>query len=239
MLRAFDLTCVFVITCLLRAALAVETLRDRLPRRARRARSALRRLWREWLRRAGLRLPRVTAGCAPYRPRAWNRTPDAIEAAVVRLHVEQPLLGEGQLQYLAERVLGFRACKETFRRILTRRRDLVVGLEDQVRPMPRRIRVSGPRQLWGLDLTTVWVLGIFPVCLMGIIDYHGSRLVAFERISGGSALHMTAVLERVFAAVGAPRRLLTDRVPAFGTTEFQACVGGHNVRHVRTKPGHP
>jgi transposase InsO family protein len=157
----------------------------------------------------------------------------------VRLHVEQPQLGEGQLRHLAARVLGFRASKETFRRIIARRRDLVTALEDEVRRRPRRIRVSGPRQLWGLDLTTFWVLGIFPVWILGVVDYHGSRLVAFERISSGSARHVTSVLERVFANVGPPERILTDRAPTFGTIEFQAGLGGYGVRHVRTKPCHP
>jgi transposase InsO family protein len=49
---------------------------------------------------------------------------------------------------------------------------------------------------------------------------------------------VTAVLERLFATVGPPERILTDRAPAFGTIGFQACLGGYNVRHVRTKPFH-
>jgi transposase InsO family protein len=162
-----------------------------------------------------------------------------METAIVQLHVEQPLLGEGQLQRLAARVLAFQASKETFRRILARRRDLVVALEDEARHRPRHIRVSGPRQLWGLDLTTVWVLGIFPVWILGVVDYHGSRLVAFERILKGDAQHVTAVLERLFDTVGPPHRILTDRVPTYSTIEFQACLGGDGVRHVRTKPCHP
>ncbi|HVV53270.1 MAG TPA: integrase core domain-containing protein [Polyangia bacterium] len=156
----------------------------------------------------------------------------------MRLHVAQPQLGEGQLQHLAARVLGFQASKETFRRILARRRDLVATLEDEVRRRPRQIKVSGPRQLWGLDLTTVCVLGIFPIWILGVVDYHGSRVMAFERIPTGSAAHVTRVLERLFAN-GPPKRILTDRAPTFGTIEFQACLGGYGVRHVRTKPAHP
>src|SRR5579863_228055 len=111
LLRLFDRARLFCITALLRVALAVEDARDRVPRRARRARSALRRLWRQWLLRAGLTRPRVRVRSDPRR-RAWNRTPDSVETAVVQLHVEQPTLGEGQLQRLAERVLGFQASKE-------------------------------------------------------------------------------------------------------------------------------
>jgi transposase InsO family protein len=82
-------------------------------------------------------------------------------------------------------------------------------------------------------------LGIFPVWLVGVVDYHGSRLIAFERVRRPSATHVTSVLERLFAAAGPPERLLTDRARTFGTIEFQACLGGYGVRHVRTKPCHP
>jgi hypothetical protein len=44
LLRVFDRACLLVITGLLRVTLAIEDARDRVPRRARRARSALRAL---------------------------------------------------------------------------------------------------------------------------------------------------------------------------------------------------
>jgi transposase InsO family protein len=97
---------------------------------------------------------------------------------------------------LAERVLGFRAARETFRQILVRRRDLVVELEQAKRRRPRRIRVTGPGQLWGVDLTLVWLLGFWPVWVLGAVDYHGSRVVAFERLAWPTAHAVTQVLRR-------------------------------------------
>lgn len=38
------------------------------------------------------------------------------------------------------------------------------------------------RVLWGADLTLVWVLGFLPIWVLGVVDYHGSRLVALERM---------------------------------------------------------
>jgi hypothetical protein len=73
------------------------------PREVRRWRGTLRRLYAHWLERHAL----------------------APSPKVVRLHVEQPLLGAGQLRFLARRVLGFEAARETFRKVLIRRRDLV------------------------------------------------------------------------------------------------------------------
>src|SRR5204862_2406165 len=98
------------------------------------------------------------------------------------LHVEQPRLGAGQLRFLSERVLAFLPARETVRRILIPRRDLVVALDLQRRRKPRRIQVTGPRQLWGMDLTIVWVLGFIPIWIFGAVDYYGSRVVAFERL---------------------------------------------------------
>ena len=53
---------------------------------------------------------------------AWNRTAAHLEGKWVHLHVEQPQLGTGQLMRLPERVLAFKAARETIRQILIRRR---------------------------------------------------------------------------------------------------------------------
>ena len=180
LLRAADHGCLAVISLLVRMALAVDRVRLGLPRRVRRWRGSLRRVWRGWLTRAGLRAP--VPAFVRRRRRPWNRTDDHLEEGVVRLHVEQPLIGNGQLRHLAERVLGLRVTRETIRKIVIRRRDLVVALDEERRRRPRCIRVTGPRQLWGADLTVLWVLGILPVWVLGVVDYHGSRLVAFERL---------------------------------------------------------
>ena len=100
---------------LLWLAVKLENVRRRLPRLERRLRHSLRRLLERWQQEVGA-LPVD----AHRRARAWNRTPANVEEGVVRLHVEQPLLGVGQLRHLAARVLGFAAARETFRRILIR-----------------------------------------------------------------------------------------------------------------------
>jgi len=244
LLRAHDRLCLGLIRALLRIALAVDEHRCRVPRRWRRWRGSLRRVYRAWLRRHE---PAALSGFQ--RRRAWNRTTSAVEDEVVRLHVEQPLLGAGQLRFLAERtpsgglmqpVLGFSAARETFRRILIRRRDLVVALQQERRKRPRRIRVSGPRQLWGADLTIVWVLGIVPAWILGIVDYHGSRLVAFERLAWPTSAEIARVLAGAIRdAGGPPERLLTDRAPVFTADAVRSLLAEHDVRHVRILPAHP
>jgi transposase InsO family protein len=185
---------------------------------------------------------RHRVGAAPpfaRRRAGWNRTPAHVEEKVVRLHVEQPLLGTGQLRLLAARVLGFRAARETFRNILSRRRELIVALEDERRKPRRRITVSGPRKLWGADLTLVFVLGFFPCWVLGVVDYWGSRVVAFERVAWPTAACVARALEAAFERHGAPDRLLTDRGPQFRAEQMAQLLIRCGVTHTLTRPAHP
>ncbi|MBI3184176.1 MAG: transposase family protein [Myxococcales bacterium] len=234
-LRGHEALCLFAIRLLLRLALAVEEHRRRLPRRTRRWLGSLRRLYRRWLVHEAL----VPPPPFPRRWRAWNRTPGHLEEKVVRLHVEQPRLGAGQLMRLCERVLGFHAVRETFRQILIRRQDLVLALQGERRSRPRRISVRRRGQLWGLDMTLVWLLGFWPVWVLGAVDYFGSRLVAFEPLAWPSGAEVVRVLAAAFDGYGVPERLLTDRGPAFTSAAFQQLCAVRGVRHVLTRPAHP
>jgi transposase InsO family protein len=157
----------------------------------------------------------------------------------VRLHIEAPHLGAGQLRWLAARVLGFSAARETIRQILIRRRDLVVLLEDERRKKPRRIPVDRARQLWGADLTLVWLLGVVPVWLFGVVDYHGSRLVTFERMRlWPTAAQIADAFERAAERHGAPERLLTDRAPIFRAAAVAQVLAENGTRHALIKPCH-
>jgi hypothetical protein len=79
-----------VIGLLLWLAVKLERLRRRLPRLRQRLRRSLRRLLETWRADAGLR-PAEGFHCF----RGWNRTPAHLEEGVVRLHIQQPLLGAG------------------------------------------------------------------------------------------------------------------------------------------------
>jgi len=112
---------------LLNLALRLDMLRARLPRKLRRWAGSLRRL----VRRIFVVPPPVPPPVVHRKRRPWNRTPDHIEEQLARLHVEHPWLGTGGLQRLARRVIAWQACRETVRRILLRRRELLVALEQQ------------------------------------------------------------------------------------------------------------
>ena len=138
---------------LLRAADRVEKQRKRLPRKVRRWLRPLRGFRERLLEKLGR--PPVTTS-----PRFRRRTPSEIELEVVRLHVQNPGLGTAALARLANAVLGTGLRRETVRGILHRRQDLIALLETERRKKPQRIVVDRPRQLWGIDLTLVYVLGV-------------------------------------------------------------------------------
>jgi transposase InsO family protein len=225
--------CASLIWCGLRLALAVDTFERRAVRGLRRLRGSLQGLL------DGFLVERGRPGRGRRRRHAWNRTPPHVEEQVVRLHVEQPQLGTGQLMRLAERVLGFQAARETIRQILIRRRELVVEQQQQRRRRARRIRVGRPGRLWGVDLTLLWILGFWPVWVLGVVDYCGSRVVVFERVAWPTTAHVLRVLEGAMDKHGAPARLLSDRGSVFTSGAFEAMCTLRGVRHVLTRPAHP
>ncbi|MBL8953681.1 MAG: transposase family protein [Myxococcaceae bacterium] len=99
--------------------------------------------------------------------------------------------------------------------------------------------MRGRLELWGVDLTLVWVLGVFPVWLVGVVDYHGSRLVALESVVWPRAAGVVSVIEKAVAVHGAPARVLTDNGPQFTGAQFAAALERHGIRHSRTRPAHP
>jgi transposase InsO family protein len=98
---------------------------------------------------------------------------------------------------------------------------------------------SASRDAFGVRLTIVWLLGIFPVWLLGIVDYHGSRLVALERLRWPTTANIVAAFKDAFDREGVPDRLLTDRDPLFRAGTFQMFLAIHGVEHTLTKPAHP
>ncbi len=72
-----------------------------------------------------------------------------------------------------------------------------------------------------------------------MVDYHGSRLVRFQRLHlWPTAAQIVSSLEATIAAHGAPARLLTDRAPIFRAAEVEALLEKHGTRHVLILPNH-
>ena len=241
LLRAIDrllctaiTTTIRVVKLLIDLILWLDELRRLLPRRIHRWTGSLHR----FVRRIFVPAPPVPPPVFRRKRRPWNRTPDHVEEELARLHVEHPFLGSGGLRRLAGRVIAFNACRETVRKILLRRRDLIVALEERRRRRPRRIKIGASRLLWGLDLTLVWLLGFIPVWILGVVDYHGSRLVVVQRLRWPTTAAVTRVLDEAFRQHSAPVRILTDNGPILRSEAFETFLAEHNVRHSRIRPAH-
>ena len=220
------------IGALLWLAVKLDSLRRRLPRIQRRLRRSLQRLLEQHL-----GTPPSIGVARGGRP--WNRTLPHLEERLVRLHVEHPSLGTGQLGHLAVRVLGFVGARETVRRILIRNQHLVVELQQARRRRRQRISVKRAGQLWGIDFTLVWVLGFFPLWVLGVVDYQGSRLVAFEVVGWPTAAEVCRVLGEAFGKFGAPAQLLSDNGPQFRSRALEKFLDGRGVEQTFIRPAHP
>ncbi len=179
----------------------------------------------------------------PPPPRPWcrgghNRTPAELEDAVCRLHVERPDLGLRGLRVLMARVRGAALSPSTVRAILLRSEAQLAALAAARKKRIRRIHVRRPGALWGIDLTLVWILGVFPVWLLGVVDYHGSRLLLLQPVAPTSA-SVVAQLSALFLEVGVPSRILTDNGSQFAAHELEQFLALHHVEHTFIRPAHP
>ncbi len=228
-----------LIGLLLRAALALDRHERWATRTARRLRGSLLRLWRRWTNTPAA--PRRSRGRTP-----WNRTPPETELAVHRMHHDHRDLGAMRLRALLRRTLGIQLATQTIRNIVGRSpqtpspaRGGGPGRGTGHREVARRIDVTAARQLWGMDLTLVWLLGFFPIWLLGVVDYHGSRIITLERLTAPTAAHVRAALERAFQQHGIPERVLTDNGMVFKAVDVALLLASHGVEHTFTRPAHP
>lgn len=103
----------------------------------------------------------------------------------------------------------------------------------------RLMPMNAPLKLVGIDLTRVMILGLFPVWLVGIVDYHGSKLIALERLWWPTAAEVCRVIERAIEKHGTPARVLSDNGGQFRSLAFEMLLVRRGVEHTFTRPNHP
>jgi transposase InsO family protein len=74
---------------------------------------------------------------------------------------------------------------------------------------------------------------------LGIVDYHGSRLIALEVLPLPTSQAVAHAVGRAIVRHGAPKRILTDNGPVFLAPPVQDLLARHAVMHTRTRPAHP
>ena len=159
--------------------------------------------------------------------------------------VEQVIVEEA----LANQSDGYRMVTAFVRRRLSRpvnrKRVLRVMRERKLiqrrRPLERRkrpgfFRVERPRQLWQLDMTSVWVAEHGWTYLMAIIDCCTREIVAWQLELRCRADEAIAVVDRAVAAYGIePGELVlgSDNGSAFTARRFRARLAEFGIRHRR------
>ncbi len=192
--------------------------------------------------------PSVVARVARITRQALYRTP-TLRSAPQRRPVTDPVEAAIVAEALANQTDGYRMiCAFVRRRLgvpVNRKRVLRVMRERKLiqrrRPLERRkrpgfFRVERPRQLWQLDMTSVWVAEHGWCYLNAIIDCCTREIVAWQLELRCRADEAIAVVERAVTLHGIePGELAlgSDNGSAFTARRFRARLGELGVKHRR------
>jgi putative transposase len=173
---------------------------------------------------------------APRRPPQRRPPADAVEAAIVEEALANQTDGYRMITAFVRRRLGLAVNRKRVLRVMRERK-----LIQRRRPLERRKRpgffqVERPRQLWQLDLTSIWVAEHGWTHLMAIIDCCTREIVAWQLELRCRADEAIAVVDRAVAAHGIQEGELvlgTDNGSAFTARRFRARLGELGIKHRR------
>jgi putative transposase len=172
----------------------------------------------------------------PRRPPQRRSSADPVEQAIVEEALANQTDGYRMVCAFVRRRLGVPVNRKRVLRVMREHR-----LIQRRRPLERRrrpgfFRVERPRQLWQLDLASVWVAEHGWTYLMAIIDCCTREIVAWRLELRCRADEAIALVERA-AAVHAiePGELAlgSDNGSAFTARRFRARLGRLGIRHRR------
>lgn len=159
-----------------------------------------------------------------------------VEAAIVEEALANQTDGYRMVCAFVRRKLGVPVNRKRVLRVMRERK-----LIQRRRPLERRkrpgfFRVERPRQLWQLDLTSVWVAEHGWCYLMAMIDCCTREIVAWQLELRCRADDAIAVIERAAAVHGIQPAELTlgsDNGSAFTARRFCARLAELGIRHRR------
>jgi putative transposase len=173
---------------------------------------------------------------APRRPPQRRPAVDAVEQAIVAEATANQTDGYRMVCAFVRRRLGVAVNRKRLLRVMRERK-----LIQRRRPLERRkrpgfFRVERPRQLWQLDMSSVWVAEHGWTHLMAISDCCTREIVARQLELRCRADEAIALVERA-AAVHAiePGELVlgSDNGSAFTARRFKATLAELGIRHRR------
>ena len=161
---------------------------------------------------------------------------DPVEAAIVEEALANQTDGYRMVCAFVRRRLGVAVNRKRVLRVMRERK-----LIQRRRPLERRrrpgfFRVERPRQLWQLDMTSIWVAEHGWCYLNAIIDCCTREIVAWQLELRCRADEAIAVVERAAALYGIEPGELTlgsDNGSAFTARRFRARLNELGIRHRR------
>ncbi len=161
---------------------------------------------------------------------------DPVEAAIVEEALANQTDGYRMVCAFVRRRLGVAVNPKRVLRVMRERK-----LIQRRRPLERRrrpgfFRVERPRQLWQLDMTSIWVAEHGWCYLNAIIDCCTREIVAWQLELRCRADEAIAVVERAAALYGIdPGELVlgSDNGSAFTARRFRAKLAELGIRHRR------
>ncbi len=175
---------------------------------------------------------------APTPRRVPQRRPagDPVEAAIVEEALANQTDGYRMVCAFVRRRLGVAVNRKRVLRVMRERK-----LIQRRRPLDRRkrpgfFRVERPRQLWQLDMTSIWVAEHGWCYLNAIIDCCTREIVAWSLELRCRADEAIAVVEQAAAAYGIqPDELIlgSDNGSAFTARRFRGRLAELGIRHRR------
>ena len=95
---------------------------------------------------------------------------------------------------------------------------------------PRKIPAWYPNHVWGIDLTEVRAMGIFPIQILVIIDHFSRKAMAVTPLEGPNAAWVVQAVEDAIAKNGKPKHVITDQGTVFKSELFREFLKGYSVK---------
>ena len=95
---------------------------------------------------------------------------------------------------------------------------------------PRKTPAWYPNHVWGIDLTEVRAMGIFPIQILVIIDHFSRKAMAVTPLEGPNAAWVVQAVEDAIAKNGKPKHVITDQGTVFKSELFREFLKGYSVK---------
>ncbi len=172
----------------------------------------------------------------PRQPPQRRPAADPVEAAIVEEATANQTDGYRMVCAFVRQRLGVAVNRKRVLRVMRERK-----LIQRRRPLERRkrpgfFRVERPRQLWQLDMTSIWVAEHGWTYLMAIIDCCTREIVGWQLELRCRALEAGQLIERTAAAYAIEAGELTlgsDNGSAFTARPFRETLARLGIRHRR------